>query len=450
MLRKSSNPVMKQEENDQGRSGLLPSSDVTKDLKNSKILEVNALKRTNESVPGIIYERINRHRIKLLLVFIISFIVCSNSWSSCDARLTCLDESGKAVDWFIVYKIPRLETHPRLNSGYSYAFISGPQITSKWRAFPFHSSKNSASWKLSTRLISDSNSILGQTLDQVYKNPLKYSYIFYNDQVPGKTSSSSLAHAKGILATDASSGFWLTHSVPHFAEEPKRSGGSTRYSYPDNAKYFGQTALCISFTARSQIDNILSQLLVMGPNIYSLNFTSEVSSLTNKTNDIQKKRWSKTSDRTQAIQTLKGNTFTSFVRSRKSELKELYLEVVAPGLGSDLFVETWRNGQGDPLHSNCSYKYKVNNIEAVQLTFEDASKTSVWSYTEDHSKWAVSQESNRPASCFGDINRMASQYKRGGGAVCLLDPNVWQVMKDSIAKLEGCPVKRNRVTLSRP
>jgi deoxyribonuclease-2 len=271
------------------------------------------------------------------------------------------------------------------------------------------------------------------------------SHCYFPSLVTEKGSSSYLAHAKGILAADASSGFWLVHSIPQFALPPKTTGKATEFFYPPNAKDNGQSVLCISFNSRSQLDSIASQLLVMKPNIYSSQVTPDVSIISANFVDLKNKKWSKDSEQTKQIKSSKGVSFTSFVRSPKSEHKELYLEIVAPGIGSDLLVETWRRGAGDPLPSNCTYQYKVNNIDKVELTFEDGSafsKTSAWGYIEDHSKWAVTPESNPSVSCIGDINRMASQYKRGGGTVCLFDKTVWQAMRSSIEEVEACPRKR--------
>lgn len=259
-----------------------------------------------------------------------------------------------------------------------------------------------------------------------------------------KGSSSYLAHAKGILAADATSGFWMIHSMPQFALPPKTGKKPTEFLYPHNAKDNGQTVLCISFNTRSQLDSIVSQLLIMRPNIYSIQVTPEVAAVSSDMANLKGKKWSKDTEQTMKIKSGNGVSFTSFVRSPKSEHKELYLEIVAPGIGSDLLVETWRRGAGDPLSSNCSFDYKVNNIDKVGLTFDDGSafpKTSAWDYLEDHSKWAVTPEANPAASCIGDINRMASQYKRGGGTVCLFDKNVWKAMRSSIEEVEGCPRK---------
>lgn len=54
--------------------------------------------------------------------------------------------------------------------------------------------------------------------------------------------------------------------------------------------------------------------------------------------------------------TIKGIQFTSFAKS-KGFNKDLYEDLVAPSLQTDLFVETWPNG-GGRLPSNCTKQFK--------------------------------------------------------------------------------------------
>ena len=65
--------------------------------------------------------------------------------------------------------------------------------------------------------------------------------LMYNDETPNGTSSESLAHAKGVVAFDGESGFWMTHSIPRFPPLPKDG-----YSYPSTGTRYGQTMLCVS------------------------------------------------------------------------------------------------------------------------------------------------------------------------------------------------------------
>lgn len=89
----------------------------------------------------------------------------------------CYDENGNVVDYFIVYKVPKLENSSNnlIRNGYGYAYMS---------------SSSSKSWHLSKRSISDKNSILGLTLKPIFDNNRKVdnkktaNLIAYSDQPP--------------------------------------------------------------------------------------------------------------------------------------------------------------------------------------------------------------------------------------------------------------------------
>ena len=51
----------------------------------------------------------------------------------------------------------------------------------------------------------------------------------------------------------------------------------------------------------------------------------------------------------------------------------------------------------------------------------------------------------RPIVCIVDLNRMRSQFSRGGGAICLeSSANLWNVFKSSIYDIESCPANKVR------
>ena len=72
----------------------------------------------------------------------------------------------------------------------------------------------------------------------------------------------------------------------------------------------------------------------------------------------------------------------------------------------------------------------------------------VWSYTRDHAKWAISEQDEERGIetqqrgqatdwvCVADINRMTSQERRGGGAICFHEPLLWQGL-DQIERISG-------------
>jgi deoxyribonuclease-2 len=89
---------------------------------------------------------------------------------------------------------------------------------------------------------------------------------------------------------------------------------------------------------------------------------------------------------------------------------------------SSLLAQTW----GRPLQSPwCGGIYTTGNVKEIKIN-----NTITWSTTMDHSKWAVSMNTNH--SCFGDMNRMDSQWGRGGAFYCIKSDLLNQAMKSII------------------
>ena len=124
---------------------------------------------------------------------------------------------------------------------------------------------------------------------------------------------------------------------------------------------------------------------------------------------------------------LGGLEFVYFAKHRKYEV-DIFQDIIAPYYQSGLQPLTW----GRPLEaSTCNGSF---DIEAVQeLNVEEYS----WKYTLEHSKWALGLE--RPLVCVGDLNRMDSQKRRGGGFFCLEDAALHSAYSSLIKSVEPCP-----------
>ncbi len=46
--------------------------------------------------------------------------------------------------------------------------------------------------------------------------------------------------------------------------------------------------------------------------------------------------------------------------------------------------------------------------------------------------------SSVPVVCFGDINRMTSQFKRGGGATCINNEKIWKQFYSAVVSSDSC------------
>jgi deoxyribonuclease-2 len=130
----------------------------------------------------------------------------------------CRNHLNESVDWFIIYKLPRLprSIDPFIANGTGYIYLD--------------SSSSLDQWHFSSESITSSLSLTGLTLESLYKSK-DNSFMFYNDQPPDKPFSLIYGHSKGVLAFEdkTQTGFWLVHSVPHFPPTIEQG-----YGYPDS------------------------------------------------------------------------------------------------------------------------------------------------------------------------------------------------------------------------
>lgn len=230
----------------------------------------------------------------------------------------------------------------------------------------------------------------------------------------------------------------MIHSVPKFAPPP-----SSKYEYPDTGRDNGQTALCISVKTAQEGKDILTQLTHMRPNVYDVENAAGLKDLDDLFTVISTRKWPKEPvTSVETITSQKGANFESFSRNQHAaQSGELYSTVISPKLDTPLIVETWRRGAGGVLASNCTKSSKthdVMNVAEMSLEVDGGKSTGTWPYLKDHSKWAISAESEKPFVCIGDINRMSSQLKRGGGTVCIKSKPVWTLFRNSVAAIEPC------------
>nr|QCB20004.1 DNase TATD-2 [Laodelphax striatellus] len=342
-------------------------------------------------------------------------------------KLQCMGEDNKPVDWFIIYKLPKLEKVKRAaadandDRGKKYLYMSS-------------STMRSPGWKYPAKLISDVDSIPGITLKPLYvEGKQDQVWILYNDQPPeGSKVKGAHGHTKGVVAANKEGGFWIVHSVPRFPEVPSAEG---QYSYPDSGHNNGQTFLCMTLGSK-EIEKVAKQLQFNQAGVYYSFYSQTLDSLYPTLVSVAKKTAYKLDEdfNIEEIKTSANNVFTSFAKSQLYA-KDIYEELVAPTLKSSMDVETWRNGVG-PLISNCTKTFAVKNVEEVQLCVKK--ECDSFPSTKDHSKWAASEDQTNPWICIGDINRAASQGKRGGGTVCMKNAKVWNAFHQAVESVEAC------------
>ncbi|XP_030640203.1 deoxyribonuclease-2-beta [Chanos chanos] len=330
----------------------------------------------------------------------------------CKAQISCLNEDGQPVDWFIIYKLPTYR-EGSIGSGLDYMYLD-PSVKT---------------WQLSKFLINETHGALGNTLNQIYENYQSNSstYAFYNDGPPVLKYYSNYGHTKGALHFDKLQGFWLIHSVPHFPPFPE-SG----YGYPSTGKPYGQNALCITYRY-AEFRQISRQFGYLNPRLYNCSvpvaFRSEMSSLAQlcegETPALVTNR------RLEKLVSAGGESFFSFAKSQ-NYVDDIYAAWVAQTLYTNLLAETWQhNIHGLP--SNCSLPKHVMNIGRVKLP-----GPTVFRSYEDHSKWCVSSSDKNRWTCLGDLNRGSGQTKRGGGLVCTQNPVIYDAFRQAVAWYIGC------------
>ncbi|VDO31093.1 Uncharacterized protein BM_BM17983 [Brugia malayi] len=346
--------------------------------------------------------------IRLLMIVAMNDIIM--------AQFSCKNRNGKSVDWFVGYKQPK-------KASQTY-----PGVT-------FHYADNdSKEWGPAENLKSPKNAI-AVTLKQYYDNKnnkkKELFYLFYNDQAPVNEKKSHLnrAHAKGVAVFGNTSGFWLVHSVPKFPS-------LKRYSYAENGQTYGQSFLCVTLKTTS-IKVFANAMRYIYPEVYGItvprNFLNRFP-LLEDLKELKKKRISNMSSLLQNFKSNGNVDFFAFSKTGKYN-KDLYLDLIAKEMNVSLFAETWMNGAAKDLNSECTTKYKVINVKELNVAGDK------FASNRDHSKWAIAENKTKPLVCIGDINRQESQKKRGGGAVCLLNKNIWNLYNKSITDVESCKVK---------
>lgn len=338
--------------------------------------------------------------------------------------LQCKTESGQNVDWFVAFKIPKEEAQKSPDAGRLYVYLSSDSKTSDWTVGKYQ--------------VQDEKSLFGRTLAPLYSSSSSSNFFAYSDQPPEGRGSSSKGHSKGVVHFDNNSGFWLMHSVPRYPNNP---ADTNKYDFPSSGVVNGQAFFCISFDPANSLNDILKTLLYIRPNIYGSDISASALS---KYPDLQRllnSMWVSGGVTKSNVKTTTGTNVIVFGKSPQANV-DLYSGVIAPQLKSNLLVETWRKGSGGLLPSSCNSTFMVQNVDHVDVNADDIPKMwDEWSYTEDHSKWAVGVDQTEPFICVGDLNRVRSQFKRGGGAICMRNVRVWNVLRKSVKDVEPCPRK---------
>ncbi|GAB5363058.1 hypothetical protein AAMO2058_000851000 [Amorphochlora amoebiformis] len=335
-----------------------------------------------------------------------AYLLASLFASSALAALTCRDEIGRSVDWFVALK------H---NNAFTYSYLDERDPSFKFSKFSLGEIEGGALVGTLLQIYYGSQLYFNYSDESVFvdnnkpndfysaaKNNITrfsemngaYATAFYNDEEPTGKKTTYYAHAKGVAAFDDNSGFWLIHSIPRWPN-------SERYAVPPSDTY-GQSFICVTLKS-SEFDKVGNQQLINRPNVYASELPASLEKVAPGFKDWMDDIKVQTKKNAEVLTTQGGAKFTSIAKSK-----------------------AW----GGDLYEDMGESYDVTNVDTIALNGLE------WTIHQDHSKWAISTEGSWV--CIGDINRQFSQEKRGGGTLCHKDGDLHSAFKSAISQKEEC------------
>ena len=330
-------------------------------------------------------------------------------------KVECLNENGLPVDYWVILKKPQ---------GTDYFYYDSDSRD-------FHTSPHS--------LNATSIGALAYTTKQLWQAEM--NYVMYNDQPPkdiydivddsysDNLYAGKFGHTKGFFAFVSASdnGFWLTHSIPLFPLGPKVV--DDYQGLGKNAGTYAQHLLCLSVTAES-INNLSKQFLLNRPQLYDSRLVTEKYAYIRQL--IDGKYSTLNVCDTSVLITTGGLPFKLYAKTAEWN-NDLYAGCVTPTEQDTLWVESWIRGSAEGPTCPVS-DYDTLDIKTLEFVVGD--RIYSWKETQDHSKWAIT--ANRYVICMGDINRMTTQYSRGGGTACFSDKILHSILKKATTKTNEC------------
>ena len=329
-------------------------------------------------------------------------------------QISALNEIGQPVDWWFIYKVPKLGSGISGNesaTGYEYVYYDSEIDGAKGEI------------KRSPNVLGDGKGALDRTLASVFgKYPNaddSTGWILYNDEYPdgvGKGDLSTYGHTKGVLCYDIASdtAFWLLHSWPKFVEPGAKQ---------DPTPMYGQTYLCLSLdvdTARKLASQMMTH---QEPQVYYPRIAQGLAAgdpLVGLTNSVNVNA---PADSNVIDLATRGNLPFKVIAKNRNWNQDFWNDLVGPTLQEDMDVESWIRGaippiaDSDGIHKTFDIKY---------ITMGPLGIHWAWPESQDHAKWGITKKSDWV--CVGDINRMISQRKRGGCTIAFQNETLWNAL----------------------
>jgi len=325
-------------------------------------------------------------------------------------NISALNEAGKPVDWWFLYKVPQLieksGTDSKLSAnGYEYVYFDAVQ--------------NKVTYSPNT--LNDGKGALDLTLNTIFTNKdATTGWILYNDEVPANADekdSSLLGHTKGVIAFDIASktAIWLLHSWPKYADPGAKAMPTPMY---------GQTFLCMSIDLATAGAIAKQMAVYQQPQVF-LPHTPKALAKTDPLYVLTQPLSKTVPGGTNNIKckTRGGLAFNVIAKNREWG-KDFWNDLVGPTLKENMDVETWIRGKIPPTLDSDGV-HKTFDIKYIDL--RPLGAPWAWPETRDHAKWGITLADNWV--CVGDINRMITQEKRGGGTIALQNATLWQALK---------------------
>ena len=320
--------------------------------------------------------------------------------AAASTTISCKDESGDDVDWWVAVKAPK-------GTDYFYGDAT-------------------VAFALSTHSMNDTTvGALAHTTRQLWTAP---TYVMWNDEPPAQPIYNfSYGHTKGYLALDpaTNTGILVSHSIPNFAAGPALV--SDYAALGSNAYTYAQNVFCMSVSATT-LNDVAYRLMLTHPHVYD----SAVAAGTGGNVTALATGAFANPATCAGLDFAVGSTMVTVFAKTPAWNADLWAGCVAPALRTDLWVESWIRGSAEG--ANCTGGYDVLDVQAVAFT--TSSNDGSWTEYNDHSKWAVSPTGE--AICFGDINRMTTQYSRGGAAYCMRDTTFAGVFQAATTETNKC------------
>ena len=245
-------------------------------------------------------------------------------------------------------------------------------------------------------------------LQSLYHNTKITQWVIYNDESDDivEKGHHTKGHCKGIVAWNETLITWLCHSVPNF---PREFTSQTISEIEKSELLYGQSFQYTEFPYHNDtLTSIMQQLTVMEANIYCTQHHFMFAKKINR-----------------EISTIVlSPTITHIAKSPHYSI-DMYSECIAKRYPSTWHIETWKRGHA--IQENMPSVKDIKTLHYGMHKFKES---------QDHSKWAVGLDGDW--ICPSDINRMTTQYNRGGSAFCFKNPTLRRTLLNAIVSTDTC------------